>query len=82
MGLIMASYLSLYGILSGLTKSTDHPSKVDLCLDPSMGLEGLEAWSSPARIVGTSQKQGLIPPAPEATRSVCTTCTSYTGLRA
>ena len=28
MGLIMASYMGLYGILSGLTKSTDHPSKV------------------------------------------------------
>ena len=26
MALIMASYLGLYGILSGLTKSTDHPS--------------------------------------------------------
>ena len=26
MGLIMACYLGLYGILSGLTKSTDHPS--------------------------------------------------------
>ena len=25
MGLIMAFYLGLYGILSGLTKSTDHP---------------------------------------------------------
>ena len=25
MGLIMACYLGLYGILSGLTKSTDHP---------------------------------------------------------
>ena len=25
-GLIMASYGGLYGILSGLTKSTDHPS--------------------------------------------------------
>ena len=26
MGLLMASYLGFYGILSGLTKSTDHPS--------------------------------------------------------
>ena len=26
LGLILACYLGLYGILSGLTKSTDHPS--------------------------------------------------------
>ena len=26
LGLVMACYLGLYGILSGLTKSTDHPS--------------------------------------------------------
>ena len=27
MGLLMACYEGLWGILSGLTKSTDHPSK-------------------------------------------------------
>ena len=27
MGLILPCYLGLYGILSGLTKSTDHPSE-------------------------------------------------------
>ena len=27
MGLLMACYSGLYGILSGLTKSTDHPSR-------------------------------------------------------
>ena len=30
MGLVMASYLGLYGILSELTKSTDHPS-ISVC---------------------------------------------------
>ena len=29
-GLTVARYLGLYGILSGLTKSTDHPSRVPL----------------------------------------------------
>ena len=29
MGLVMACYLGLYGTLSGLTKSTDHPSSLD-----------------------------------------------------
>ena len=29
-GLIMACYGDLYGILTGLTKSTDHPSTVDV----------------------------------------------------
>ena len=30
MGLLMACYVALQGILSGLTKSTHHPSTVDI----------------------------------------------------
>ena len=38
---LMACYLGLYGILSGLTKSTDHPS-------------GTSAWSSVAFTLNSS----------------------------
>ena len=37
MGLILASYLGLYGILIGLTKSTDHPS---ICRCPEARAQG------------------------------------------
>ena len=56
MGLIMACYLGLYGILSGLTKSTDHPSTTDpksqwqfltyRCRERVMLALGLDSWDS------------------------------------
>ena len=43
MGLIVACYLGLYGILSGLTKSTDHPStsKMAIMIDPILPIPSI-----------------------------------------